>query len=158
MCYKRNNTNLLNPCWPCYVSSLAVQLQEELNLAMAARRMSVAPLNRASSAQSRNLSWRSASVFWPRSTGILEGRHLNLFFFYLTSFILFLISFYLVFLSLSVSHSTQTTALSCSIKGYSCEAVSMLSWGLIGCKTKNFNFLPLNYYGRFLCHFRPTKV
>lgn len=49
--------------------SLVAVIPEELNLA--ARRVSLAPVNRANM-QGRSLSWRNGSVYWGRG---LEGRH-----------------------------------------------------------------------------------
>lgn len=46
---------------------VCVAIQEEMVMAMAAaRRMSLAPVNRSTNFQSRQMSWRSGSMFWPR--------------------------------------------------------------------------------------------
>ncbi len=57
--------------WFCFLGAAMV---DEINLAVAARRMSVAPLNRASNIQNRQMSWRSGSMFWPRTT-LYDGRY-----------------------------------------------------------------------------------
>lgn len=50
----------------CYFVSVAVMTDELSNLA--ARRVSMAPFNRAN-LQSRSMSWRNGSVYWARLEG-----------------------------------------------------------------------------------------